>query len=597
MREDEKRYSGKRKLDVMYTGASRAPRQPVRRTSSARRAPEEEQPRYRSRAVEASYEEDAYGFEPETESGYTRKRVNRERQTALHDDAGSRRTGTSAKRTMQPSRASQYAGSSERRTAQHTGETDGRMTVQTGAQQRNAGHAHRTARRRKKQIRVILTMVFVLLFCFVGYSFVKPFVGSRYWTIAVFGVDSRDGNLEKGALSDVQMLASIDKRTGDIQLVSVYRDTYAKIDAEGNYHKMNEAYQRGGHKQAVEALEENLDIKIDDYVTFNWAAVAKAINALGGVDLEISDAEFSYINAFITETVNSTGIGSVQLEHAGQNHLDGVQAVAYGRLRLMDTDFNRTARQRKVIGLAMEKAKSAKVSSLVNVAKAIVPELSTSIDVTDVVSIARNIKKYNIVNSTGFPFSRQTMRIGKLDYVIPTTLASNVVTLHETLYGTENYKPSSKVEAISKHIGEVTGLTEAGENAPEAGTGGGVKHKEKSTGGSAKNTSAATEPARAETTESTTEAQTKAETKETESERTSEAETETKEKETKATKETKEKETEQKKQTTEASKKETTSAAPKETENEGDIPVVHETRPLGPGESISDGSDKGPGVS
>ena len=89
----------------------------------------------------------------------------------------------------------------------------------------------------------------------------------------------------------------------------------------------------------MSALEENLDIKIDDYATFNWKSVAEAINILGGIDLEITPAEFKYINGFITETVNSTGIGSYQLEQAGMNHLDGVQAVAYSRLRLMGYGF------------------------------------------------------------------------------------------------------------------------------------------------------------------------------------------------------------------------------------------------------------------
>ena len=63
---------------------------------------------------------------------------------------------------------------------------------------------------------------------------------------------------------------------------------------------------KGGHEQAVQALERNLNLKIDDYTTFNWKAVVDAINVLGGVDIEISDKEFAYINSFITETVNST---------------------------------------------------------------------------------------------------------------------------------------------------------------------------------------------------------------------------------------------------------------------------------------------------
>ena len=168
-----------------------------------------------------------------------------------------------------------------------------------------------------------------------------------HWTVAVFGLDSRDGNTDN-ALADVQMICSIDRATGEIKLVSVYRDTYLKIDSEGTYHKINEAYFKGGHEQALYALEENLDLDIDDYAAFNWKTVAEAINVLGGIDLEITNAEFDYINSFITETVESTGIASVHLTQPGMNHLDGVQAVAYSRLRLMDTDFQISYKKVKI---------------------------------------------------------------------------------------------------------------------------------------------------------------------------------------------------------------------------------------------------------
>ena len=215
-------------------------------------------------------------------------------------------------------------------------------------------------------------MLLIAFTAYGGWLFLHKPTGT--WTVAVFGVDSRDGNTKK-ALADVQMICTLDRETGEIRLVSVYRDTYLKIDSKGTYHKINEAYFKGGQKQAVDALAENLDLDIDDYATFNWKAVAEAINVLGGIDLEITPAEFKYINAFITETVNSTGLGSVQLKQAGPNHLDGVQAVAYCRLRLMDTDFQRTERQRKVITLALEKARQADAATLTSLAKAILPQM------------------------------------------------------------------------------------------------------------------------------------------------------------------------------------------------------------------------------
>lgn len=180
-----------------------------------------------------------------------------------------------------------------------------------------------------------------------------------YWMIAVFGVDSRNGSVGAGNQSDVNMICCINQDTGEIRLVSVFRDTYLNTNDDGRYSKFNEAYARGGPEQALKFLNKNLDLNITDYITFSWKAVAEGINLLGGVDLEISKAEFRYINGFITETVKGTNLGSTQLKSAGMNHLDGVQAVAYGRLRLMDTDYARTERQRKIIELAFDKAKQA----------------------------------------------------------------------------------------------------------------------------------------------------------------------------------------------------------------------------------------------
>ncbi len=323
---------------------------------------------------------------------------------------------------------------------------------------------------KKKKRRFWLLKILLLIAVLAAGYFVYKYkqTGTGYWTVAVFGVDSRDGNLEKGALSDVEMICVIDRGTGNIKLVSVFRDTYLEINPDGTYHKINEAYFKGGHEQAVQALERNLDLTIDDYATFNWKAVADAINILGGIDLEISDSEFKYINSFITATVESTGIGSHHLEHAGMNHLDGIQAVAYARLRLMDTDYNRTARQRLVIQLAMNKAKEADLKTLTSLVQAILPQISTSIGIDDLLPMARNIKKYHIGETGGFPFSRGETHIGKRDCVIPLTLESNVIQLHQLLYGTENFQPSETVKQISAKVASDSGMGEVAENAPEA---------------------------------------------------------------------------------------------------------------------------------
>lgn len=348
----------------------------------------------------------------------------------------------------------------------HNRNQNQRNTSGYGSMPKDNHHTLGKRKRKRKAPAILLTLCLVLLL-FSGVLYAKRWMKDRdgYWNIAVFGVDSRDGGLEKGALADVQMIASINKRTGEIRLVSVYRDTYVQINDDGDFHKINEAYFKGGHKQALETLKRNLDIDVDDYATFNWKAVVDGINILGGIDLEITDREFAYINSFITETVNSTGVGSFQLEHPGLNHLDGVQAVAYSRLRLMDTDFNRTERQRKVVSLALEKAKQADFKTLSALTGVVLSEISTSIGAEDVIPLARNVNRYYLGQSGGFPFAKTTADVGRLDCVIPMTLESNVVFLHQFLFDQEGYQPSASVKKISGIISERTGIYEEGKSA------------------------------------------------------------------------------------------------------------------------------------
>ena len=299
-----------------------------------------------------------------------------------------------------------------------------------------------------------------------------------YWTVAVFGVDSRGSNTGKGANADVNMVFNINRETGEIRIVSVFRDSYLNIDDKGSYNKLNQAYFVGGASQAVKALNKNLDLDIQDYVTFNWKAVADAINILGGIDMEISKAEFSYINSFITETQKATGIPTTQLKSAGMNHLDGVQAVAYGRLRLMDTDFARTERQRKVIQAAFEKAKKADFSVLNNIIVTVAPQVSTNIDTMDLVRMAQDISKYHIGETGGFPFARGDANMGKKGAcVIPTTLESNVVELHKFLFDDEDYTTTDQVKQISAKIISDTGLSKEGEFVYHADTSGGSVYR------------------------------------------------------------------------------------------------------------------------
>lgn len=376
------------------------------------------------------------------------------------------------------------------------GQSRSAQAASRGAEEKRRRNMSRKRKKGKRIRRVVL--VFLLLLCciigfagYYGYSRLRLLKRlpwdkqqvtnnnlnvairnqmSGYWTVAVFGVDSRDDSLGAGNNSDVNMIVNVDHDTGDIRIASIYRDTYMKI-GDDMYNKINAAYQVGGPTQAVEALNNNLDLEIDDYATFNWKAVAEAINILGGVDVEISEDEFKYINAFITETVKSTGIGSTQLKSAGMNHLDGIQAVAYGRLRLMDSDFRRTQRQRLIIELALQKMKSADLATLDNLVKTVFPQIATSASMNDLLSMVANVGHYKISSTYGFPEDNGGKRVGGRGYcVIPRTLASNVVKLHEFFFDDKDYEPSETVEDISSHIADVTGLgkMKAGDTSVDA---------------------------------------------------------------------------------------------------------------------------------
>jgi len=299
-----------------------------------------------------------------------------------------------------------------------------------------------------------------------------------YWTIAVFGVDGRSASdlVSKGLNSDVIIIVNISQATGEIRMCSVFRDTYLNISDSDSYRKINAAYANGGPEQALAALNKNLDLNIKHYVTFNWKAVADGINILGGIDdIDISKAELYYINAFITETVEVTKIGSYQLKSTGPQHLDGVQAVAYGRLRLMDSDFARTERQKRVIKAAFEKAKQSSFSVLNNIMVVCFPEVATNINFNTVVAMAQDITKYSIGATGGFPWQRSASAIASVgDVVVPATLESNVRKLHEFLFDDTGYEPSDAVKRYSATISEKTGIYKEGQVVESVRTDGGL---------------------------------------------------------------------------------------------------------------------------
>lgn len=272
-----------------------------------------------------------------------------------------------------------------------------------------------------------------------------------YRNIALFGVDSRDSNLGKGNRSDCIIIASINEKTKDVRLVSVYRDTYVQIEGHG-LDKITHAYSYGEAPLAIRTLNTNLDLNITEFVTVNFDLVAEAVDALGGVEITIENSELQYINGYIDETSKATGIKSSYITRAGKQKLDGVQAVAYGRIRYTaGGDYKRTERMREVIEAMLKKLKTKSIGEINSLMDKFLPKVYTNITASNIIAMIPDLLKYNVTQSIGWPYKTQGITLDRW-YGIPVTLESNVKQLHKELFDEQDYEVPSDIKEISNKI-------------------------------------------------------------------------------------------------------------------------------------------------
>lgn len=277
-----------------------------------------------------------------------------------------------------------------------------------------------------------------------------------YRNIAIFGVDSRSDDYGVGNRSDCIIIASINNDTGEIKLVSVYRDTYVNIDGHG-LDKITHAYSYGEAPLAIKTLNKNLDLNISEFVTVNFDSVAEAVDQLGGIQLSITAEEVKYINGYIDETSKVTGKKSQHITQSGTYTVDGVQAVAYSRIRYTaGGDYKRTERMRTVIEAMFSKLKTRNIKQISSFADSILPHVYTNISATDIISMVPSIAKYKVTQSIGWPYNTKGKTMDRW-YGIPVTLESNVIQLHKEAFGEEDYMPSDTVKSISQSIVNKTG--------------------------------------------------------------------------------------------------------------------------------------------
>lgn len=291
----------------------------------------------------------------------------------------------------------------------------------------------------------------------------KPETMKGYRNIALFGVDSTSGALTQGTRSDAIIIVSINENTGDVKLLSVYRDTYLNLCSEkdpAKYNKCNAAYMYGGAKQAIAMLNKNLDLDITDFVAVGFEGLKAAIDELGGIWIDVDSGELRHINSYQITMAENLKCSYTPVKKTGYQKLNGLQAVAYCRIRYTKgDDFKRTERQREVIQAIIDEARKADVQTLVGIASGVTEAeaVYTSLEMSEILDLVANIGKYNIVEEGGFPLEeyRTTGKMGSVgDSVLPLDLEKNVIWLHHFLFDDEEYAVSDTVKEYSRKIRE-----------------------------------------------------------------------------------------------------------------------------------------------
>lgn len=278
----------------------------------------------------------------------------------------------------------------------------------------------------------------------------------EYRNIALLGIDAREDTFEIGNRTDCIMIVSINQRTGDVKIASVYRDTYLDIEGHG-LDKVTHAYAYGGPKLALNTLNKNLDLNITEFVAINFETVHTVVDAVGGITIPVDAQEVKYINTYINELNRQFKTSSKNITTPGTYTLDGVQALAYSRIRYTEGgDYKRTERMRDVLTAVFNKAKTRSVTELNSMADTILPHITTNIDKNEILGMIPQITKFNVGENFGWPYEVQGITLDRW-YGVPVELASNVSKLHAQLFGKQDYVPSQTVQDISQRIVTKTG--------------------------------------------------------------------------------------------------------------------------------------------
>lgn len=297
--------------------------------------------------------------------------------------------------------------------------------------------------------------------------------------IALVGVDARGvegSELAESMNSDTIILCCIDHDKQEIRMVSIMRDTWMNMakytDEYYEFDKANSAYNRGGPESMLSMLNTNLDFALTDYVTVNFKALADAIDVLGGLDIEMTNAECVHANNYNREVSEAQGVEYEAIpydedlgdDYSEVRHVSGALATSYARIRYGGgDDAKRTSRQRIVINLMVQKLKQ-NPTKIPEILDKVMGNVSTSLTKNEILELGMHAVTYTMGTSYAYPFQlcygeNVVNALGE-DVVIPVTLEFNVRELHEYLYPGLSYEPSAAVTEYSNYIARKSGYDE-----------------------------------------------------------------------------------------------------------------------------------------
>ena len=258
--------------------------------------------------------------------------------------------------------------------------------------------------------------------------------------ILLIGLDGTNDKFPKR--SDTMIILTIDKLNKSLKLTSLARDTLVKIPGRGE-EKLTHAYAYGQEELLMQTINENFDLDIKDYAVVNFKSFIDIVDIIGGVDINVNEKEIHHLNEVIKECygVNHEDTKNIEYIKSSGNHtLNGYQALAYARIRKLDTIYKRDERQRLILTNIAHKLSDVSISKYLQIAKSILRHIKVNIafnKIIDLAFIAHELASYDI-SQLEFPISeyREEGRIGeKGTYVVKWDKNKNIELLHQFIYG------------------------------------------------------------------------------------------------------------------------------------------------------------------